>query len=124
MVVRMLAWRDRHRNAALAHHVVCKAHIVKVVGLEHDVIQPPLLRADSKRHRVVPVVAMHEYRRNDLLAHPNLVFDAPAHSELRIEIARCNRVVLANDAMTKAAGSGAEATVHPAPRVEWFVGLN
>src|SRR5262249_43143148 len=80
--------------------------------------------ADSKRDRVVTLVAVHKDRRGNVLAHLKLVLDAAAHPERAVEASGGGDVFLTYDAMPQAAGSGFEPSVHPAARMKGLAVLN
>ena len=73
---------------------------------------------------MIAVVAMHEDQADGTLAGAELVLDAAAHSELRIEALRSIDVALANDAMAESAGAGLETPVHRAPGMERLAELS
>src|SRR5712691_9987161 len=104
----------------LAHQFVGKAHIIEVVHFDHQVVDALFQPADPESHRMVAVVAMHERGRNHVLAHANLVFDTAAHSQKTIKAIRSRNIILTYDAMSYAAGSGLEPSVHPPA---WMEGL-
>ena len=124
MVVRMLAGSDRHRDPVFAHEVVRQPDVIEIVHLEHDVIEPPLLRTDAEGDSMIAVIAMHEDRRDDPVAHSNLVLDPTAHSQLHIKPPGCRGIMLADNAMAEPAGPGIKPPMHSSSRIKWLTELN
>src|SRR5208282_1028235 len=119
----MLAGRDSHRDFVLANQVVGHTYVVKVVHFDHQVVDAAVVR-DSKGHCVVTIVAMHEYDPCCPLAAAELVLDAAAHPEVRIESLRSVHVALADDAMSHSAGAGLETSMHRATGMERLAELS
>src|SRR5271168_4465419 len=124
MIVRVLARGNPERQIVLAHQVVGEADVVEAINFYHQVVDSFLHSADSKRDRVVALVAVHEHRRGDLLAHLKLIFDTAAHPERAVEANGGGDVLLAYDAMAQPTAPGFEASVHPAARMKGFAVLN
>src|SRR5271170_6733451 len=119
----MLAGSDGHRDVVLANDIVGHAYIVEVVDLDHDMVEPAIGARNSESHRVIAIVAMHEYQADAPFAAADLVFDAAAHSELGIEALGSCHVALADDAMAQASAAGLEAPMHRAAGMERLVEL-
>src|SRR5882757_3154961 len=120
----MLARQDRHRDFMLANQVVRHPDVVEIVHLDHEVIDAAFGGANSESDGVIAIIAMHEHRRDHVLAHPKLVLDAAAHAEQRVEAEGSIGVLLTHDAMPDSAGSGFEFTVHRAARMKWLFELH
>jgi hypothetical protein len=88
------------------------------------VVEAPTLGTDTECNAVITIIAVHEDRRDHILAHAEFVFDAAAHSERGIEALRGGRIVLAHDAMAETTGGGFEASMHPAPRMKRLTELD
>src|SRR5260370_13859399 len=104
--------------------VVVRLAMVGVVSCCHQVFYSFILPADSKRHRVVAIVAMHEDRCGHMLADPELVLDTAAHAQRGVKASSGWNVLLTYDAMPQAACSGLEASVHRTARMEGLAILN
>src|ERR1700761_4122413 len=120
----MLAGADRDRHFVLPHEIVGEADVIEVIYFDHDVIDSARLRANSEGNRMIAIIAMHEYRCDDALAHADFVFDSAAHAERRKKLACRGNVAFANDAMAEPAGPGLEPSMHPPPRVERLAELH
>src|SRR6516165_2722068 len=124
MVVGVLTRSNRHGDMLFAYDVVREANVVEIVCFDHDVIEPALLGTDPESDRVIPIVTMHEHRRDDAGAHANFVFDATSHAQLRVKPPGRGGVILADNAMAEAAGPSVESPVHSPPRIKGLAALN
>src|ERR1019366_10061833 len=85
---------------------------------DHKMVDTPALGADAEGDGVIAIVAVHEDGSDHILAHAEFVFDTPAHPERGVKALRGCRIVLAHDGVAHPAGTGLEASVHPAARME------
>src|SRR5277367_194337 len=120
----MLAGADRYWDLVLAHQIISQADVIEVIDFDHDVVDPARLGSDSESHTMVAIVAMHEYRCDDALAHADFVFDSAAHAERRKKLARRGNVAFADNAMAETAAAGLEPPMHPPARMERLAELD
>ena len=120
----MLAGPDGDGNLLIADQVVRHADIVEIVNFDHEVVEHLARVGDAEGDGVVALVAMHEADQHGIFAHADFVLDAAAHPERMIELLRCDGILLADDAMPEAAGSGLEAAMHRTPGVKRLMELD
>src|SRR5262249_39308973 len=75
-------------------------------------------RSQPESNCVVALIAMHEDRRDGLLAHSDFVLHAAAHPEQGIKSISSFGVLLADNAMSESAGTGFEPAMHAAAGVK------
>src|SRR5215475_4215978 len=97
----MLAGRDVYRDFLAPHQVVGQTHIVKVVHFDHQMVEALSRRSQPESNCVVALIAMHEDRRDGLLAHSDFVLHAAAHPEQGIKSISSVGVLLADNAMSE-----------------------
>src|SRR5579871_5988078 len=120
MIVRVFARRDPDRKLVAARDIIGEADVIEVVHFNHQVIDALVGTADPERDRMIALIAMHKYGRRRMRSHPELVFNAAAHSQSSIEAKRGIDVAFADNAMAHATVAGLEASVHSASRIKRF----
>src|SRR5437870_171893 len=112
-----------HGNFVAADEVVGQSHVVEVVDFDHQMINAQLVSRDPEGHGMIAIITMHEDGSNQTFANADFIFDAAAHAQKAIEAIGGIHIFLTDNTVAQPTRSGLEATMHPAPWMEWFARL-